>query len=116
MWNASAFKSLLRRTQASDKEQNMNIKIDGSTQGSISTEGSEKMLQFLSFVVTFALLGGLLAFIVITIRNASESVLKALGGQEFSAHRPVTFVTFDRPRIRTLVAPRAAFAPLRAAA
>jgi Flp pilus assembly protein protease CpaA len=79
-------------------------------------EGSEKMLQFLSFVVTLALLGGLLTFIVVTIRNASESVLKALGGQSATHHDSVTFVTFDRRTVRKSMAPRAAFAPLRAAA
>jgi uncharacterized membrane protein len=74
------------------------------------------MLQFLSFVVTLALLGGLLSFIVITIRNASESVLKALGGQNTAHHDSVTFVTFDRRPVRKSAVPRVAFAPLRAAA
>jgi hypothetical protein len=74
------------------------------------------MLQFLSFIVTLTLLSGLLTFIVITIRNASVSVLKALGGQGFSVDRPVTFVTFDRPRVRKSVAPRSGYALLRAAA
>jgi Flp pilus assembly protein protease CpaA len=74
------------------------------------------MLQFLSFVVTFALLGGLLAFVVITIRNASESVLTALSGQRVAPLHRVNFVNFDRRTVRSSVASRAAFAPLRAAA
>ena len=74
------------------------------------------MLQFLSFIVTLALLGGLLTFIVMTIRNASESVLKALGGQNVAACDNVNFVHFDRRTIRKSVASRPALAPLRAAA
>jgi hypothetical protein len=74
------------------------------------------MLQVLSFIVTFALLGGLLAFIVITIGNASESVLSALSAKTSEGSDSVTFVTFGRAKVRKSVAPRPAFAPLRVAA
>jgi hypothetical protein len=74
------------------------------------------MLQFLSFAVTLALLGSLLAFIVITIRNASESVLKALSGKRVATRHSVDFVNFDRVTIRKSIVHRAEFAPLRAAA
>ena len=74
------------------------------------------MLQFLSFAITFILISGFLTFIVLTIRNASESVLNALNGQAPAPLSSEKFVNFDRRAVRPPVARYADFAPLRAAA
>jgi hypothetical protein len=71
------------------------------------------MLQFLSFIVTLALLGGVLGFMVMTIRNASETIMTAL--------MPPTricanFVNFDRQDRRRAPARVRLAVPLRAAA
>ena len=71
------------------------------------------MLGFLSFVVVLTMLSATVGLIVVTIRNASETICGALRGDTF---RSENFVNFGPRRIRQSVPRRPNYAPLRAAA
>jgi hypothetical protein len=71
------------------------------------------MLQFLSFIVTLVLFGGLLGFIVMTIRNASETIMTALMPPTRICTNIVNFDRQDRRRAPVRVRQTV---PLRAAA
>jgi hypothetical protein len=71
------------------------------------------MLGFLSFIVVLTMLSATVGWIVVTIRNASSTIVSALYGQ---ASYHVTFVTFSARPVRPSVPMRLRSAPMRAAA
>jgi hypothetical protein len=71
------------------------------------------MLGFLSFIVVLTILLATVGLIVVTIRNASETICGALRGD---TPHSVTFVTFSPRSVRQSVPMRLRSAPLRAAA
>ena len=71
------------------------------------------MLGFLSFIVVLTILSATVGLIVLTIRNASETICGALRGDR---PRSVTFVTFGPRPVRQMVPMRPYYVPLRAAA
>jgi hypothetical protein len=71
------------------------------------------VLQFLSFIIVLALLSGTIGLIVMTIRNASETVVSALRGTSAGC---TTLVMLPRRIIRQSRPAKLYHAPLRAAA
>lgn len=71
------------------------------------------MLQFMSFVVVLAILAGALGLIIMTIHDASESVLAALFASQPA--KPAAASLLRRP-IRQIRPTSPYYAPLRAAA